>query len=79
MNRDYIGAGCGLPTDGMIGVIGLMAPEEGILLDPMYSGKGMVCLIELIRKVKYQKYENIVILNTSCSRGLVANSKTFST
>jgi L-cysteate sulfo-lyase len=76
-NGDYVGPGYGLPTDGMIEAIELLAKEEGILLDPVYSGKGMAGLIDLIRKGKFGKDQNIVFLHTGGSAGLFAYRKTF--
>ena len=57
--------------------IELLAKEEGILLDPVYSGKGMAGLIDLIRKGKFEKDLNIVFLHTGGSAGLFAYRKTF--
>lgn len=69
-NCDYVGDGYGLPTDGMIEAVSLMARHEAILLDPVYSGKGMAGLIDLIRKGEFKKDENIVFLHTGGSVGL---------
>ena len=76
-NGDYVGPGYGLATDGMIEAIELLAREEGILLDPVYSGKGMAGLIDLVRKGEFRKDENIVFLHTGGSAGLFAYRKTF--
>jgi L-cysteate sulfo-lyase len=76
-NGDYVGPGYGLPTEGMIEATELLAREEGILLDPVYSGKGMAGLIDLIRKGEFRKDENIVFLHTGGSAGLFAYRKTF--
>lgn len=76
-NGDYVGPGYGLSTDGMIEAVQLLAREEGILLDPVYSGKGMAGLIDLVRKGKYRKDENIVFIHTGGSAGLFAYRKTF--
>src|SRR5579864_6738999 len=38
-NADYVGEGYGLPTTGMIEAVKLLAQFEGILLDPVYTGK----------------------------------------
>src|SRR5699024_8638738 len=46
-NCDYVGEGYGMPTEGMIEAVTLLARLEGILLDPVYSGKGMAGLIDL--------------------------------
>ena len=69
-NCDYIGAGYGIPTPGMMEAVTLLARLEGILLDPVYSGKGMAGLIDLIRKGHYKKGENIVFLHTGGAVGL---------
>ena len=42
----------------------LLARTEGILLDPVYSGKGMAGLIDLVRKGHFKKDENVVFLHT---------------
>ncbi|MCU0882912.1 MAG: D-cysteine desulfhydrase, partial [Hyphomonadaceae bacterium] len=49
-NCDYVGGGYGVPTPGMVEAVTLVARLEGILLDPVYSGKGMAGLIDLCRK-----------------------------
>lgn len=38
---DYVGPGYSLPTDAMVEAVKLLARTEGILLDPVYSGKAM--------------------------------------
>jgi L-cysteate sulfo-lyase len=63
-NCDYVGAGYGQPTPGMIEAVTMVARLEGILLDPVYSGKGMAGLIDLCRKGQFAKGENIVFLHT---------------
>ncbi|MGI9463117.1 MAG: D-cysteine desulfhydrase, partial [Aestuariivirgaceae bacterium] len=52
---DYVGPGYGQPTDEMVDAISLLAAEEGIFLDPVYSGKGMAGLIGLVRKGELKK------------------------
>jgi len=69
-NCDYVGAGYGLPTPGMMEALELVARTEGILLDPVYSGKAMAGLIDLIRKGRFGKGQNIVFLHTGGSVGL---------
>jgi L-cysteate sulfo-lyase len=63
-NCDYVGGGYGVPTPGMIEAVTLVARLEGILLDPVYSGKGMAGLIDLCRKGHFKKGENVVFLHT---------------
>jgi L-cysteate sulfo-lyase len=69
-NCDYVGGGYGVPTPGMVEAVTMMARLEGILLDPVYSGKGMAGLIDLCRKGHFKKGENIVFLHTGGSVAL---------
>ncbi|STV72935.1 pyridoxal phosphate-dependent deaminase [Klebsiella michiganensis] len=69
-NSDYVGEGYGLPTEGMLEALQLLAQHEGILLDPVYSGKGMAGLIDLIRKGHFRRDENVVFIHTGGSAGL---------
>ena len=76
-NCDYIGEGYGIPTPGMMEAVTMLAQLEGILLDPVYSGKGMAGLIDLIRKGHYRKDQNIVFLHTGGSVGLFGYQHAF--
>jgi L-cysteate sulfo-lyase len=67
---DYVGDGYGLPTPGMVEAVSLLARTEGILLDPVYSGKGMAGLIDGVRKGRFSKDQNIVFLHTGGSAAL---------
>jgi L-cysteate sulfo-lyase len=71
-NADYFGDGYGLPTPAMAEAVKMMAQYEGILLDPVYSGKGFAGLIDLIRKGNFKKGENVVFLHTGGSVSLFA-------
>ena len=75
---DYVGPGYGQPTDAMVDAISLLAAEEGIFLDPVYSGKGMAGLIGLIQKGYFRKDENVVFLHTGGASGLFAYQHLFS-
>jgi L-cysteate sulfo-lyase len=69
-NCDYVGDGYGIPTPAMVEAVTLLATTEGILLDPVYSGKGMAGLIDLIRKGNFTKDQNVVFLHTGGSVSL---------
>jgi len=69
-NCDYIGAGYGLPTEAMGEAVLMLARLEGVLLDPVYSGKAMSGLIDLIRKGAFRKDERVVFLHTGGAVGL---------
>jgi L-cysteate sulfo-lyase len=69
-NCDYIGEGYGIPTDGMMAALELAARTEGLILDPVYSGKAMAGLIDLVRKGEMAGAKNIVFLHTGGAAGL---------
>ena len=76
-NSDYVGDGYGLPTDSMVEAVKMLAAYEGILLDPVYSGKGFAGLIDLVRKGHFKKDENVVFLHTGGSVSLFAYPNTY--
>jgi D-cysteine desulfhydrase len=61
---DYVGSGYSLPTDSMVEAVKLLARTEGILLDPVYSGKAMAGLVDLVRKDTFPRGSNILFLHT---------------
>lgn len=67
-----VGPGYSQPTDEMIESVILLARTEGILLDPIYSGKTMAGLIEFIRKGHYTTDQNVLFLHTGGSPTLYA-------
>ena len=77
-NSDYVGEGYGLPTDGMLEAIELTARHEAILLDPVYSGKAMAGLIDLIRQGEFDAGENVVFIHTGGAQALFGYRSLFS-
>jgi L-cysteate sulfo-lyase len=61
----------------MVDAIRLTARSEGILLDPVYSGKGMAGLIGLTRQGAFDGNENVVFLHTGGSTALFAYQELF--
>lgn len=74
---DYVGAGYSLPTPGMTEAVKLLARTEAILLDPVYTGKTMAGMIDLVRKGYFKKDENILFVHTGGSPALYAYRETF--
>ena len=72
VNDEYIGSGYGEPTDSMKEALKLLAKKEGILLDPVYSGKGFAGLIGLINNKKFTKDDNVLFIHTGGSVSLSA-------
>ena len=70
-NCNYIGDGYGVPTTSMNEAVLMLARYEGLLFDPVYSGKGLAGMIDLIRKGSLAT-GNIVFLHTGGSAALFA-------
>lgn len=66
---DYVGEGYGLIDQGVIDALTLAARTDGIVLDPVYSGKAMKGLIALARAGSFQG-EMVVFLHTGGAQGL---------
>jgi D-cysteine desulfhydrase len=64
-----------VPNRKMVEAVNLVAQTEGILLDPVYTGKAMAGLIDLSRKGYFKKGENVVFVHTGGSPGLYAYIK----
>ncbi|MEM8837319.1 MAG: D-cysteine desulfhydrase [Pseudomonadota bacterium] len=76
-NTDYVGEGYGIPTKECLEAIEMFARFEGILLDPVYSGKGAAGLVDLIRKGAFADDENIVFLHTGGAAALFGYTDAF--
>jgi len=71
------GAGYGIPTDGMIAAVRLLAQQEGLLIDPVYSGKAFAGLLADIRRGKYAAGDNVLFVMTGGTPGLYAYRSVF--
>ena len=70
---DYVGEGYGLVDQGVIDALTLAARLDGIVLDPVYSGKAMKGLIALARAGRFTSDsggETVVFLHTGGAQGL---------
>jgi L-cysteate sulfo-lyase len=76
-NGDYLGPGYGIPTQATIEAIRLAAEHEGLLLDPVYSGKAMAGLIELCRSGIFTRGQTVVFLHTGGAPALFAYEADF--
>ena len=72
---NYIGEGYGIPTKEGIEAIRLVARTEGIILDPVYTGKTMACLMDLIRKGKLTSKDTVIFIHTGGAPGVFAYSE----
>ena len=77
VNYDYMGNGYAIPTNECIEAIRIVAKTEGILLDPVYTGKAMAGVIDLIRSKTFRKNENVVFVHTGGGPANFAYNKLF--
>ncbi len=64
--------GYGQASDQVLGAISQMARCEGVLLDPVYSGKMASCTLQLIESGELENYQRIVMLHTGGTPALFA-------
>lgn len=60
----YVGLGYALSTDKEIAFLHELAKKEGLILDPVYTGKAMYGLVEEIKKGTFDKHDNILFIHT---------------
>ncbi len=73
----YVGKGYGLCSQEEIALIKQAARLEGLLLDPVYTGKAMFALMDLIRKGRFQRGEKILFWHTGGIFGLFPKKALF--
>lgn len=64
VNDDYFGEGYGRPTDAGIAAIRTVGENEGVILDPVYTGKCMSAMLDLVKSGKLENAEDVVFLHT---------------
>jgi len=62
----------------MLEAVELTARHETILLDPVYSGKAMAGLIDLIRQGEFKSGQNVVFIHTGGAQALFGYRRLFS-
>lgn len=72
----YVGEGYSRPTQGMVDATQLLARTEGILVDPVYSGKALDGLIDLVKQGYFKDAENILFVHTGGSPALYVYEET---
>jgi len=68
----YLGGGFAVMGEPEREAIRLMARHEGILLDPVYTGRAMAGLIDLVRRGEIGKDETVLFWHTGGSPALYA-------
>jgi D-cysteine desulfhydrase len=74
---DWVGPGYSLPTPEMVEAVRMVASLEGVLLDPVYTGKAMAGLIALARQGRWKSDERVLFLHTGGSPALFAYQDAF--
>jgi 1-aminocyclopropane-1-carboxylate deaminase/D-cysteine desulfhydrase-like pyridoxal-dependent ACC family enzyme len=72
VDNDYIGEAYGVPTGTGTEALKLLARCEGILADPVYTGKGLSGLIGWIRDGRLSSRDTVIFLHTGGAPGLFA-------
>lgn len=73
----YVGRGYALSTPAELNFISDLAKLEGIILDPVYTGKGMYGLTEEIKKGRFRDFKNILFIHTGGLFGLFPQKNLF--
>ncbi|MFN4355947.1 D-cysteine desulfhydrase family protein [Parvibaculum sp.] len=77
LDSDQLGERYGLPTDAMRRAVELVARTEGVLLDPVYTGKGMAGFIAQLLAGVYSQRDAAIFLHTGGMPGLFAYEEEF--
>lgn len=72
MDGSQLGDGYGVPTAAMKDALRLMASVEGILLDPVYSGKAFAGLVQALSDGTVRDGEHVLFIATGGQPGLYA-------
>ena len=74
---DYIGKGYGIPTPECIQAVKLVAQTEGIILDPVYTGKMMAGFLDLVKQGQIGPNDTVLLLHTGGAPGLFSHAAAF--
>jgi D-cysteine desulfhydrase family pyridoxal phosphate-dependent enzyme len=70
---EYIKEGYGILNKEVSEALRFVAVKEGIFLDPVYTGKAMAALIDLVKKGYFKKEDKIVFFHTGGTPALFPN------
>lgn len=70
--RDMCGPGYAIPSEEGNAAVSLMAQEEGLFLDPVYTGKAFAGLIAMAKEGAFKSSERILFLHSGGAGGLFA-------
>lgn len=70
--RDVCGPGYAVPSEEGSAAVRLMAEQEGLFLDPVYTGKAFGGLVAMAREGAFTKEDNVLFLHSGGAGGLFA-------
>ena len=70
--RDMCGPGYAIPSEAGNAAVAFMAAQEGIFLDPVYTGKAFAGLLEMAREGAFRESDNVLFLHSGGAGGLFA-------
>ena len=70
VNHAYLGEGYGQATSECVAAINMAARLEGLLFDPVYSGKALAAVIDQINLGNLSRHDDIVLIHTGGSPAL---------
>lgn len=73
---DYVGEGYAIPSESMKAAVLQLARIEGIVMDPVYNGKTVAGVIDLIRKGRFTSDDVVVLIHSGGVPGLFAETQT---
>jgi L-cysteate sulfo-lyase len=76
LNSNYTGAGYGIVGDLEREAIKLMAQTEGVLLDPVYTGRAFGALLDLLFRHEFGPHEHVVFWHTGGVPALFSYAET---
>ena len=74
---DFIGDAYGVPSPAGLGAVRLAGASEGLVLDPIYTGKAMAGLAACVRDGRVGAGESVVFIHSGGVPGLFANAEAF--
>ena len=77
LSDDQLGEGYGLPTKAMLEAVRLLARKEGLLLDPVYSGKAFAGLLAAILAGEIPNDQAVLFIMSGGTPGLYAYEPAF--
>jgi 1-aminocyclopropane-1-carboxylate deaminase/D-cysteine desulfhydrase-like pyridoxal-dependent ACC family enzyme len=73
----FVGAAYGVPSAEAIDAVRLAGRSEGLVLDPVYTGKAMAGLVACARDGRVGAHEHVVFLHSGGAPGLFASTDAF--